>query len=123
MSAHDYLMDYTPPEPDDETAQRLLNLIFDIPPRSELLHERDCAACDISDEIAGMIAAYWDEDETWDKTPAVDGLPGDTKLTQLGRMIAHVLHRRTPGYQRPSEATIRKALAEDSHRKRNEGNS
>lgn len=100
----------------DEAVQRLLKQIFDIPPRMELQHDHDCAACDISDEVAGMIACYWDTDTTWFETPVDDGLPGDTKLDQLGRMIAHVLHRRMPGYRRPSETTIRAAIAEDRRR-------
>lgn len=99
-----------------DTDRRLVEAVFDIPPRCELLHERDCAACDMSDEIAGMIACYWDTMDDWYITDAHDGLPGDTKLTQLGRMVAHVLHRRMPGYRRPSDALISAAIAADHRR-------
>lgn len=90
-------------EPDDEMSpalEALINAVWDIPPRLEQLHDRDCPACDVSDEVAGMIACYWDTDDNWDTTPVGDGLPGDTKLAQLSRLIAHVLHRRMPGHRR-----------------------
>lgn len=104
---------------DNDPVNALIKAVFDIPPRHELLHDHDCAACDIADEVAGMIACYWDEDGFWDQATADDGLPGDTLLTQLSRMTAHVLHRRMPGYRRPSEAIIsaarREARAQRQH--------
>lgn len=103
-------------DPDDPAVRAFLEAVWDVPPRREVMHERDCAACDVSDEIAGMIACYWDTDTDWYSTPVGDGLPGDMKLTQLARMVAHVLHRRMPGYRRPPEQTIRAAIAEDRRR-------
>lgn len=104
-------------EPNSPALQAFVNAVWDIPPRREPLHEHDCAACDIADEVTGVIACYWDEPECWYTTPVNDGLPGDTLLTQLSRMVAHVLHRRMPGYQRPPEAAISAAMAEDRERR------
>lgn len=88
-----------PREWTDEKARRILALIRDTPPRLEPLHERDCPACDIADQIAGELAAVWDPHENWWETEVNDGLPGDTMIVQVSRIAAHTLHRRMPGHQ------------------------
>jgi hypothetical protein len=82
----------------DEYALRLLAACEDWAKATrEPLHERDCGPCDLAAEIAGSIGAVWDNDETWDDTPATNGESGDSKLDQLTRIIAWVLHRKLAG--------------------------
>lgn len=96
-----------------EEVRRIMDKIFDVPPRREPVHQHDCAPCDLASEVAGCIAAMWDEDEVWDETTVTDGLTGDTKLDQLTRIVAHVLHRRMPGYRRPPQAAINAEIIAD----------
>lgn len=66
--------------------------------RTEPLHERDCPACDLASEIAGSFAAELsgpeDSLDDWNLIKADRGLPGDTKLDQMTRLAAWVLHRK-----------------------------
>lgn len=81
-----------------EQADRILAAVFDTPPTREPLHERDCPACDVAEDIAGCLAAVWDPHENWHEATVDNGLPGDTLLVQVSRVAAHVLHRRMPGH-------------------------
>lgn len=84
-------------QPETSEEARLLDAIFH-DPRHELVHERDCFACETAFRIVGQIAPHWDPHENWDDLPATDGLDGDTLYRQLERMVAYVLHRRLPGH-------------------------
>lgn len=78
--------------------RRLLDGILQRP-RHELIHDSDCPACNFAYEIGGDLAAHWDPNDTWGDVPAVDGLPGDSLLTQVFRTVAYTLHRKLPGHQ------------------------
>jgi hypothetical protein len=93
--------DVTDPSP--AAIYRLLEAITDNSPLAEPEHERDCPACDLAAYVAGTVACYWDDEDIWDTLTAVNGLPGDTYLTQLTRMVAFVLHRRLPGHGRTGD--------------------
>lgn len=85
-------------QPTPELVNRLLDKVLDSRYREEPIHEKDCPACDLAAETAGTIACCWDPNETWYEVEAPDGLPGDTLLDQLVRLIAFDLHRRLLGH-------------------------
>lgn len=97
--------------------RRWFETVFDISPRRERLHDRDCASCDLAADIAGTLSAFWDPRIEWHETEVADGLPGDTLLIQANRIVAHVLHRRAPDYQRPPDEVIQRDIREDNERR------
>jgi hypothetical protein len=95
---------------------KFLHNILDVNWKIEDIHERDCAACDIAAEVAGTLGAAWDTDDTWNSETMTDGVPGDSRLDQVTRIVAFVLHRRLLGIY-PSLAEL-KRLNEESRARR-----
>jgi hypothetical protein len=94
---------------------RLLREILDVHWKEEVLHAKDCPACDLAANLAGTLGAAWDPDGRWDETPVTDGLPGDSMLDQATRIAAWVLHRDLLG-QKPSLMELERRHAERNRR-------